>query len=799
MARDNRAKGNVVAMKLPSKDHWISDRWDSETKTKFIPLRGITAFIGKNGAGKTRTLAGIRRLFDFSDSGMDEETFGEILISASTSMPSQNSGSPYALRSFDISLLVKELLQLAELDPQLLLEIKGSEDLIMEAALLFLNYGEENWTEEDRIGMWPPSWGSFDHEESLIDKETGEINWPSMYDTQESSETSRRMPRFPEFHFETLGTSKWKWAGLIPRHLTPRDLFVSGSYLVSIRRNGKHHIHASIHVKIDIDKYLDLVGHVLPDHIKDQITLAKVGRQDQLEIGTYPNRIIANESSFFLELIHLEESSPFGFSRVLHNSLPRPLEVTGESKQPSRTIFEIFGVYLNDDETRYRLGDELGIEELSIHEYHRLSTFWSEGEEGSWSVAPTTVDIARRFERDFQKFLPSFISQDWSFRVKFDPHFLYGISVLLVPLTEDKDGIYSEYSGPEYELRHQGSGVQRWVALALEIFLGVLKESVRVHGLAPLYDFPLVFIDEPEVSLHPAALNSVFRWMQELSRQGVFFILATHESKVFDLPSSVGSRHKVSFSTGEIVNLDSMGLDLVADELNEMGLTRGDLFLYSRGVLLVEGHSDQRILDAWFGDYLRDRNIVIVVLGGTKNYRNSSMVAILRKLELPIAYIIDGEPAWMNELDLQAVEKDVAGGLPIKLFGTGLTDIVQFLDFEAVKREPSLKTSFRDLGSWEEVLNLVRNSDCERKRKRGYGICDCRAKDANLSAERGLPAWDCVKDQSGSPRRYSLHEFVGEKVLAAAESTMQASGVPGVLADIVNACVAWISDVRFAN
>lgn len=78
--------------------------------------------------------------------------------------------------------------------------------------------------------------------------------------------------------------------------------------------------------------------------------------------------------------------------------------------------------------------------------------------------------------------------------------------------------------GTETAMDEKGSGMQRAVALAMvQVYADILRQQPGEELQKPLF----LFIDEPEICLHPNAQEKLFRALLELSRNNQIFI-ATH-------------------------------------------------------------------------------------------------------------------------------------------------------------------------------------------------------------------------------------------------------------------------------
>lgn len=78
--------------------------------------------------------------------------------------------------------------------------------------------------------------------------------------------------------------------------------------------------------------------------------------------------------------------------------------------------------------------------------------------------------------------------------------------------------------GTETLMEEKGSGMQRAVALAMvQVYADIVREQPEASILKPFF----LFIDEPEICLHPKAQEKLFRALLELSKHNQIFI-STH-------------------------------------------------------------------------------------------------------------------------------------------------------------------------------------------------------------------------------------------------------------------------------
>ena len=154
--------------------------------------------------------------------------------------------------------------------------------------------------------------------------------------------------------------------------------------------------------------------------------------------------------------------------------------------------------------------------------------------------------------------------------------------------------------GDARDFAELGHGAQRSIQMAM---VQLLASRARAVGNAPRCT--LLLIDEPELYLHPQAIEQVRLSLKKLSKAGYQIVFSTHSpllvaredlpeaSIVTQLDMSVGT--KVNMRVSESVrNAFEGDKESQAQMLFELG--NATEILFCRKVLLVEGHTDARVL-----------------------------------------------------------------------------------------------------------------------------------------------------------------------------------------------------------
>lgn len=182
---------------------------------------------------------------------------------------------------------------------------------------------------------------------------------------------------------------------------------------------------------------------------------------------------------------------------------------------------------------------------------------------------------------------------------------------------------------------------------------GVARELVAelavpeqvVSGVGPRQ---LFLIDEPERHLHPRLQRHAARWLAEsVGQRRTPTVLASHSAPFLGLGEPASYLHLDRSTAGTRIApftpSDRASLEGVADAL---GLDRGELLSTTAAWLVVEGPTDQAVLERLFGTELHAAGIVIVPLHGTANWRGIlEAEALWRFVVVPVAVMFDNVSA----------------------------------------------------------------------------------------------------------------------------------------------------------
>ncbi|MGH9226951.1 MAG: ATP-dependent nuclease, partial [Acidimicrobiales bacterium] len=261
---------------------------------------------------------------------------------------------------------------------------------------------------------------------------------------------------------------------------------------------------------------------------------------------------------------------------------------------------------------------------------------WAEdGPDGGLHVRPEATAIADRLESGANALLPAFVSQVGALRVE------------IAKLGSWADGVPRslvrwQYSG-EDSVSHfnmLGAGIRRWVAAGLDAACGDILRSAA-GAVEPLY-----LIDEPEMHLHPLAQVEVLEWIEARVVAGATAVLATHSPLILATSRQSASliglvREGTSVSQIDITAslLDAIG---GSDGLAEaIGSDRIAALQLTRGILVVEGEHDRKVIGKFFGVELARARIRMLPIRGTGNAKALADSELFASLGLPLCLVFD--------------------------------------------------------------------------------------------------------------------------------------------------------------
>lgn len=302
---------------------------------------------------------------------------------------------------------------------------------------------------------------------------------------------------------------------------------------------------------------------------------------------------------------------------------------------------------------------------------------------------------------------------------------------------------------------------RRWAEVAVAIALAEHEHAERELVL---------LLDEPERALHPAAGQHMVAGLLTASSEHVT-VAATHSAQVLNQPG-VHLHHVERDARGRtsVVSLAEGAIMRLAPE--RLGLTPADLLQHYRVFLAVEGEHDRAVVRGLIGDELEACRTTVVVLRGVKSLRHVVDLQLLfAYTDAALLVAVDRtrvnriDSAWVRAKSIasQGRRKAAIGELMVggdlsseerlllefcrRAVEAGRTDRVDVFGFEKADVLQYLPVAefVANAGSWEQLVDEWRASGGGPSFKhwlRGHG-----ATVSVKSAERAVKAMDSVPSE----------------------------------------------------
>lgn len=371
-----------------------------------------------------------------------------------------------------------------------------------------------------------------------------------------------------------------------------------------------------------------------------------------------------------------------------------------------------------------------------------LPRFFSSYDKGDWvRVRHSVLATARTIESEANLIAPEFVKSQGTIGMEVLPVSVWGPGQHRVRTT------FTEFGAEQRDLRVVGAGTARWAAAAIRLACrrlesgrqvvidasgrlvedederrpivqeayseALTKTSVR---LEPSSAAAVYIADEPEAHLHPAALQSVRKWLSQLAETAAMVLVATHSPVLLNSPLELIHRVLV-LRDGGATRLRPM-TGALGEELarvsETLGLTKGELLLMTRLALFVEGPHDQIILDEWFGQDLRTAGVQVFPVHGDRQLPGLAESEIITALGIRIATLTDETSLTRVTSRTPQTTGDIAvtrliaeakrAGINVHAVGLRQRDILYYLD-ETIcqKSAPKFPGWQAAVNAWESV------------------------------------------------------------------------------------------------
>lgn len=268
--------------------------------------------------------------------------------------------------------------------------------------------------------------------------------------------------------------------------------------------------------------------------------------------------------------------------------------------------------------------------------------------------------ISRRMSADGSNRLPELSEIDASINTKIDDLFP-GLSLKLhfeTPSFEDifKAGtvrVYEESNIVSRDFSAYGHGAQRSIQMAL------IRHLAEIRKEAEKPTTTLLLIDEPELYLHPFAIEQVREALHTLSNHGYQVLFSTHSAQMI---TAERAQHTLlirkTFETGTIARkrlkdaFEKVFPSSLSQAHHIFSLSQSTQVLFSNKVILTEGKTELRLLpfifSKKFGKTLGQHQIALIETGSVDNIPKT--LRVLKELDLPAVAIVDLDFAFRGAI-----------------------------------------------------------------------------------------------------------------------------------------------------
>lgn len=204
------------------------------------------------------------------------------------------------------------------------------------------------------------------------------------------------------------------------------------------------------------------------------------------------------------------------------------------------------------------------------------------------------------------------------------------------------------------DLTAYGHGTQRSVQMALVRHLAEVQrdQTNRVSNT-------LLLIDEPELYLHPQAVEQVRSALKSLSESGYQVLFTTHSPQMIpseDIKHTLLIRKVLPRGTFARERLKSAVEQVAQDAISQFellfSLENANQILFSEKVLFAEGKTEKRLLPYLYSEYhnitLGQNKIAFTSLDGSGSIAKS--IRVLAVMDLPCKAIVDLDYAFKESI-----------------------------------------------------------------------------------------------------------------------------------------------------
>jgi len=235
-----------------------------------------------------------------------------------------------------------------------------------------------------------------------------------------------------------------------------------------------------------------------------------------------------------------------------------------------------------------------------------------------------------------------------------------------------------EEDGYTRNLQEYGHGTQRSIQMALVKYLSDIQTNNSSTSL--------LLIDEPELYLHPQAIEQTRIALKKLSKNGYQIIFSTHSPQMIVSEDVLDTllirknngitysrkRMREALSEIDIKNKHKTQFELI------MSLTNSNQILFSEKVVLIEGTTELRLFPTLF-EKRKKRTLStshIALIEQNSSSSTQKMIKVLKSMDLPTKVIVDLDFAfrgavknnYLTASDIDPCKEYLATNKPSKMF-----------------------------------------------------------------------------------------------------------------------------------
>lgn len=265
----------------------------------------------------------------------------------------------------------------------------------------------------------------------------------------------------------------------------------------------------------------------------------------------------------------------------------------------------------------------------------------------------------------------------------------------------------SEREGAVRDFETLGHGAQRSIQMALVRYLADIRRTDATNEAPPAQR--LLIIDEPELYLHPQAVEQLRSALTALSNNGYQVLFSTHSPMMIGREAICDTRlvrkneHGITHIAPSVQHTLQQFSDDPKSQLSTLlELKNASEWLFADRVLLVEGKTERRILPRWIehatGQSLAARKMALVEMQGAGAL--PKCMAVLKALGIPSFAIADLDFALTHAAHLPESEAFELLLFEAKqqLAALALTDPLVLLGGDGLPRKPQTNVSPHEQG-----------------------------------------------------------------------------------------------------